>query len=170
MQAEWSKSFASLRSERLAMENFTRLAKPGWCHEMTSSTREEFVRDRLAEVGSPASVDSDLRVLRALFNIMEEWKHRPEGSNPFAGHGKATVGARRKRAKERMHESDTKERHYSFENVKAILGLATKEVAEADEKTRWAKKKRLLRSGLFCRLHRMQNQRGGSPRMEGRRL
>ena len=140
LQAKWNKSLASLRSERLAMENFTRLAKPGWCHEMTSATREAYVRDRLAEVPSPASVDADLRVLRALFNIMEEWKHRTEGSNPFSGRGKATVGARRKRAKERLQEVGAKKRHYTFQEVKAILAQATKEAAEADEKTRWAKK------------------------------
>src|SRR5205823_4425031 len=115
----------------LAMENFTRLAKPGWCHEMTSATREEFVRDRLAEVNSPASVDADLRVLRALFNVMEEWKHRPAGSNPFGGRGKATVGARRRRAKERVQENVPKEKHYTFEEVRSILALATKEADEA---------------------------------------
>ena len=76
-----------MRSERLTMENFTRLAKPGWCHEVTTADREAFVRNRLAEVASPASADADLRVLRAVFNVMEEWKHRPEGSNPFAGRG-----------------------------------------------------------------------------------
>jgi integrase len=141
LQAKWSKSYASLRSERLAMENFTRLAKPGWCHEMTSETREAFVRDRLAEVRSSASVDADLRVLRSLFNIMEEWKHRPDGSNPFAGRGKATVGARRKRAQERDQACGAKERHYTFEQVKAILAQATKEATEADEKTRRAKRR-----------------------------
>lgn len=127
---KWGKSFASLRSERLALDNFGRLAKPGWCHQITTADRESFVSARLAEVDSPASVDTDLRVLRAVFNVMEDWKHRPEGSNPFAGRGKATVGARRKRAKERESESGKKERHYSFEEVKAILALAAKEAAE----------------------------------------
>lgn len=129
LQVQWSKSFASMRSERLAMDNFTRLVEPVWCHEMTSATREAFVRDRLAEVSSPASVDADLRVLRSLFNIMEDWKHRPENSNPFAGRGRATVGARRKRQKGREQEAQ-KEKHYTFEEVKAILALANKEVAE----------------------------------------
>ena len=141
LQAQWSKSHASMRSERLAMENFTRLAKPDWCHEVTTADREAFVRDRLAEVTSPASVDADLRVLRAVFNVMEEWKHRTEGSNPFAGRGKATVGVRRRRVKERAEGAAAKERHYSFEEVKAILALATKEAAEGDEKARYGKRR-----------------------------
>jgi integrase len=141
LQAKWSKSYSTLRSERLAMENFTRLTKPVWCHDMTSATRESFVRDRLAEVPSPASVDADLRVLRSLFNIMEEWKYRAEGTNPFSGRGKATVGVRRKRVKERMQEVGGKQLHYTFEEVKAILAQATKEATEADNKTRWAKKR-----------------------------
>ena len=48
---------------------------------------------------------------------MEEWKHRAEGGNPFAGRGKSTVGARRKRAKERTQEGVAKE------GLKTILGL-----------------------------------------------
>jgi integrase len=144
LQAKWAKSYASLRSERLAMENFTRLASPGWCHELTTAHREAFVRDRLAEVSSPASVDADLRVLRALFNVMEEWKHRPAGSNPFAGRGKATVGARRKRAKERAQEgaAAAKEKHYTMEEVKKLLARATREAAEAaDPKGRYMKRR-----------------------------
>ncbi|MBY0231773.1 MAG: site-specific integrase [Gemmataceae bacterium] len=138
LQAEWAKSHSSLRSERLAIQNFTRLADPGWCHELTTAHREAFVRDRLAEVPSPASVEADLRVLRALFNIMEEWKHRPGGSNPFAGRGKATVEARRKRAKGRAQEGvAAKEKHYTMEEVRKILALAAKEAEEAaDDKTR----------------------------------
>src|SRR4051794_23116331 len=96
-QKTWGKSHASMRSERLAMENFKRLVEPGWVHEVTTADRETFLTKRLAEVGSSASVDTDLRVLRAVFNVAEEWKHCPEGDNPFAGRGKATVGARRKR-------------------------------------------------------------------------
>jgi integrase len=130
-----------MRSERLAMDNFTRLAQPGWCQEVTSATREAFVHDRLAEVTSPASVDTDLRVLRALFNVMEDWKHRAEGSNPFAGRGKATVGARRKRVKERTREGAVKERHYTFAEIKAILGQATREATEADEKSPCSKQR-----------------------------
>ena len=36
-------------------------------------------RARLAEVPSPARADADLRVVRALFTVMEEWKHRAGG-------------------------------------------------------------------------------------------
>ena len=125
LQQQWGKSFNSMRSERLALDNFTRLLKPDWCHQITTAQREKFLSDRLAEVPSAASVDADLRVLRAVFNVMEEWKHRPENSNPFAGRGKATVGARRTRQKGQGKEEKAK--HYSFEEVKAILALATQE-------------------------------------------
>jgi integrase len=125
---KWGKSLASMKSERLALGNFGRLIQPGWLHEVTTAEREKFVTDRLAEVPSPASVDADLRVLRAVFNVAGEWKHRPENSNPFAGRGKATVGSRRKRQKERGQEEKAK--HYTFEEVKAILARATKEAAE----------------------------------------
>jgi integrase len=125
--AGWGKSWASCRSERLALDNFTRIINPGWCHQVTTAHREEFVAARLAEVSSAASVDTDLRVLRAVFNVMEEWKHRPEGTNPFAGRGKATVGARRKRHKERTREEPSNAKHYTFEEVRAILARATEE-------------------------------------------
>lgn len=145
-QKKWGKTWSSMRSERLAMDNFTRLIKPDWCHLVTTAQREKFVADRLAEVPSPASVDADLRVLRAVFNIMEEWKHRPENSNPFAGRGKATVGSRRKRAKAREVEPlGKKEKHYTFEEVKAILALASKEVAEDP-----TFQKKRLRALVYC--------------------
>src|SRR5262249_30169602 len=99
VQGKWSKSFNSMRSERLALDNFGRLIHPEWCHEVTTAEREKFVAERLAEVPSAATVDADLRVLRSVFNVMEEWKHRPENSNPFAGRGKSTVGSRRRRQK-----------------------------------------------------------------------
>jgi hypothetical protein len=101
LQATWGKSFATMRSERLAMDNFERIVAPDWCHTLTSAHREEFIGERLAQVDSPASVEADLRALRTVFNVMEGWKHRPEGSNPFGGRGKASVGSRRKRQKER---------------------------------------------------------------------
>lgn len=141
LQAKWGKSYASMRSERLALENFTRLVSPGWCHELTTAHREAFVRGRLAEVPSAASVDADLRVLRAVFNVMEEWKHRPEGSNPFAGRGRATVGSRRKRAQERSRGGAAREKHYSFEEVKRILSLASTEALEGGEKAHYAKRR-----------------------------
>jgi integrase len=142
-QKKWGKSLASLRSERLALDNFGRIAKPTWCHQITTADRETFVTARLAEVDSPASVDTDLRVLRAVFNVMEDWKHRADNSNPFAGRGKATVGARRKRAKERAAAGPVaeKSKHYTFEEVKMLLALASKDAAEADQEGRWAKRR-----------------------------
>jgi integrase len=140
VQKAWDRSWASCRSERLALDNFTRLVKPGWVHEITTADRDDFATKRLAEVGAAASVDTDLRVLRAVFNVAEEWRHLPEGRNPFAGRGKATVGARRKRQKGR--EQEAREKHYTFEEVKAILTLATKEAAEGkEERDRWAKRR-----------------------------
>jgi integrase len=115
-----------MKKEKNAIDSFTRVAAPGWCHEITAEDRERFVQKRLAEAGSALTVDAELRVLRYLCNVIEEWKHRPEGSNPFAGKGKATVGARRRRQKEQQHE-DKKARHYTFEEVQAILRLATAE-------------------------------------------
>jgi integrase len=123
---QWGKSLASMRAERLALANFGRLIEPRWLHEITTADRERFVTARLAEVPSAASVDTDLRTLRAIFNVAEEWKHRPEGKNPFAGRGKATVGSRRRRQKERQQEQP-KAKHYTFEEVQRILRLATAE-------------------------------------------
>jgi hypothetical protein len=99
---KWGKSFASMRSERLALSNFGRLIKPDWLHEITTADRERFVAQRLSEVSSAASVDADLHVLWAAFNVAEEWKHRSENSNPFAGRGKATVRRRRQGAALRL--------------------------------------------------------------------
>lgn len=121
----WGKSLASMRSERLALANFGRLIKVEWVHEITTAERERFVAKRLTEVDSPASVDTDLRVLRAIFNVAEEWKHLPEHSNPFAGRGKATVGVRRRREKERGRKEP--ERHYTFDQVQRILRQTDKE-------------------------------------------
>jgi len=126
--ANWGKSLASMRSERLALGNFGRIVKPEWLHEISTANREKFVTGRLAEVPSAASVDADLRVLRAVFNVAAEWKHRPEHSNPFAGRGKSTVGSRRRRQKERTGKE--KARHYTFEEVQAILHQATEEALQ----------------------------------------
>ncbi len=137
----WTKSWASCRSERLALDNFERLAEPGMVHEVTTRDRDNFTAKRLAEVSSAASVDTDLRVLRAVFNVAEEWRHIGPERNPFAGRGKATVGARQKRQKERQSDAAKRGKHYTFEEVKNILALATKESSEADEATRWGKKR-----------------------------
>jgi integrase len=98
---------------------------PHWCHEITPEDRERFIQKRLPEVGSALSVDADLRALRLLCDVMEQWKHHPERSNPFAGRGKATVGNGRRRQKDRDREEKAK--HYTFEEVRAILAQATKE-------------------------------------------
>ncbi len=136
-QMKWGKSFNSMRSERLALDNFGRLIDPDWCHEITSAEREKFVTERLAEVPSAASVDADLRVLRSVFNVMEDWKHRPANNNPFAGRGKSSVGSRRRRQKQRMAKEDgtgERARHYSIEEVKAILAKATEEAKTFDSR------------------------------------
>ena len=74
---------------------------------------------------SAASVDTDLRVLRAVFNVAEEWRHVAEGRNPFAGQGQ---GHRRGEAEApegpRPEAAGKKDKHYTFEEVKAILALA----------------------------------------------
>jgi integrase len=139
---EWGKSFNTMRAEKLTITNFTRLLAPGWCHEVTAEARETFVQKRLAEKHhkseetiSAESVDADLRVLRLLFNVMEEWKHRPRNSNPFAGRGKATVGARRKRAKAK--EQTTAAEHYTVEQLNKLLDQADKEAREAGPRYAW---------------------------------
>jgi integrase len=124
--ASWPKSFKTFKREKNAIDSFTRLMSPYWCHDLDDEDRERFVQKRLPEVGSALTVDAELRALRYLCNVMEEWKHRPHGSNPFAGRGKATVGRRRKRAKERAGANE-KERHYTFEQVRAMLKRATEE-------------------------------------------
>src|SRR5205807_5944437 len=80
----WSKSFKTMKREKNAMDSFTRLAGPQWCHEITAEDRERFVQKRLPEVGSALTVDAELRALRLFCKVMEEWKHRPQGSNPFS--------------------------------------------------------------------------------------
>jgi integrase len=130
--ASWPKSFKTFKREKNAIDSFTRIAKPGFCHELTAQDRERFIQNRMPEVGSGLTVDAELRALRYLCNIMEEWKHRPKGSNPFAGHGKATVGSRRKRSKKEGQEEKAK--HYTFEEVQAILKQATEEATSFQTK------------------------------------
>ena len=129
-EKSWPKSRGTFKRERNALDSFSRLIKPGFCHEITAEGRERFVQKRLPEVGSSLTVDTELRALRLFCNVMEEWKHRPENSNPFAGRGRATAGARRKRAKEREAADVRKEKHYTFDEVKAILARAAQEAAE----------------------------------------
>jgi hypothetical protein len=70
--ATWSKSIKSMLRERLAINRFTRIIAPGWCHEITANVRERFIPKRLPEVGPAESVDVELRTFRRMFNMMEE--------------------------------------------------------------------------------------------------
>lgn len=83
-------------------------------------------------MGSALTVDVELRALRYLCNVMEEWKHRPERSNPFAGRGKATVGTRRKREKDRSHED--KARHYTLDQIRQLLELADQDIVTFEKR------------------------------------
>lgn len=147
----WGKSLKSMLAERLAMENFQRIRMNAakrdgvWCHEVTTADREHFVAERMKEVRSAESVDADLRNLRTIFNVMEEWKHRPQRSNPFGGRKKATVGTRRKRAKEAANVGEKKAAHYTRPQIIALLNRADKEVAE--EPNNW--ERRRLRSLVY---------------------
>ena len=107
----WDKSNASRRAETRVLRDHARIVKPIWCHEITTKDRQIFINDRVKEVGSPQSVDTDLRMLRHLFNVLEDWHHVPKGSNPFAGKGKGTIGAKRRREKNRQREKRAK--HYT---------------------------------------------------------
>jgi integrase len=140
--AGWEKSLGTMKREQLAIRHFERIVKPQWCHLLTPKDRARYVNERLAEAGSALTVDAELRALRYLCNLMEEWKHRTENSNPFAGKGKASTGARRRRQKERAQEEGAKkEKHYTFEEIRTILTLVSKEAAEADGKARFPKKR-----------------------------
>src|SRR5262249_13156446 len=125
----------TMRAERLALDNFERLALRStgrastWCHEITSADRERFAAERLKEVGSGESVDADLRNLRTVFNVLEEWHHRAEGSNPFAGRKKATVGERRKRAK-KAAKGEKQPAHYTRPHIVALLRQADLEMKQ----------------------------------------
>jgi integrase len=141
----WSKSFNTMRSERLSLDNFQRLVVESlgrantWCHEFTSADREQFAAGRLKEVGSGESVDADLRNLRTVFNVMEEWNHRPKGTNPFAGRKRATVGTRRKRAKAAAGPGEKKAKLYTREQILALLTRADQDVAEQPD--RWERRR-----------------------------
>jgi integrase len=125
-EKDWKKSSGTFKRENLAIRCFERLCKPDWCHELTSKDRDRFVTGRLDEVGSPATVDAELRALHALVEVMEEWVYRTKGENPFAG--KAKVEGRRRRKEQAQ---DKAEKHYGFEEVKTLLTLATKEAQDS---------------------------------------
>jgi integrase len=138
---KWAKSFASMRSERLSLDNFGRLViddpkreqPDDWLHEVGAVDRETFAVNRLAEVGSGESVDADLRNLRTAFNVAIEWKHYPAGANPFAGRKKATIGKHRKRAKKAENGNAKKAAHYTRLELVALFDQADREVAAAPE-------------------------------------
>ena len=116
----------SRRSEQRVLKDFARIVEPVWCHEVTVKDRETYISKRLAGVPSPESVDADLRVLRMLFNVLESWKHVTERSSPFSGKGRATVGVRRKREREKGRKKAST--YFTRAQVKAILDQAAREV------------------------------------------
>ena len=134
--ASWANGLTSMRPEKRTMTDFDRIVMKSsgrqstWCHDITSADREKFVSSRINELPSGESVDADLRNLRKVFNVMEEWKHRSEGSNPFQGRGKATIGVRRKRAKGRTNQAEKKAEYYTRGQIVALLDQADKEIAE----------------------------------------
>jgi integrase len=123
---DWKKSLGTMKREHLAIRHFGRIVEPDWCHDITTRDRDRYVTERMKEAGSAATVDAELRAMHHLVEIMEEWGHRTKGENPFAG--KAKVDERRRRRK--GQDKGTKEKHYTFEEVKAVLALATKEAGE----------------------------------------
>ena len=135
----WGKSLKSMLGEKRTMDTFSRIVmgisgrENTWCHDITSADRERYASMRITEVNSAESVDADLRNLRLTFNFMEEWKHRRKDSNPFAGRGKATVGNRRKRAKDVADDTVRNAEHYTRPQIVAILKRADQEVAEDPE-------------------------------------
>ena len=76
-------------------------------------------------------MDKDLQTLRHLFNFLEDWHHRPKGSNPFAGRGNSTVGAKRKREKDKQRIRPPV--YYTRTQVAALLEQADRETAEFPE-------------------------------------
>ena len=116
-----------------------------WCHEIPITCRETFINGRLAEVGSSATVDSDLGALRYYFGLMEEWNHRSRNTNPFAGRGKSNVG-RRRRDLDKKEDGEKDTGYYTLEELKALLRQADKEVAECP--TNWNHKR--LRALVYC--------------------
>jgi integrase len=128
----WKKSLGTMKREKLALDHFERICKPGWCHEITPADRDRYVTYRLGEVGSAATVDAELRALHTLCELMAERDHRGKGENPFAG--KAKVDDRRRRHKARGKEA--RARYYTLEEIRKLLALADEE-ADTWEKKRF---------------------------------
>jgi integrase len=127
----WEKSDSSRRAESRVLKDFSRIVKPVWCHEVTSKERQSFIAERLPEVGSPQSVNADLRMLRHLFNVLEDWKHVPKGSNPFAGRGQGTIGSRRSREKDRQRTTAPK--YYTRSQVVSLLDRVDRELSDSPD-------------------------------------
>lgn len=121
----WDKSWNTFRRERNALDAFTRIVHPGLIHEISAHHQTAFLHTRLEEVGSARTVDAELRAPRYILNVAEKWDHRPRESNPFAGYGNATVGLKRRRVKEEGRKQ--KEKHYTLEQVRALLARVTEE-------------------------------------------
>jgi hypothetical protein len=147
--AKWPKSLSTMLRERATMDAFERavLGKKGegataqnpWLHDLQPTCRDQFLNGRLAEAGSAATAESGLGALRYLFGVMEQWKHRPKGSNPFAGKGKSSVGERRKRTVEGDAGVEKDDGHYTLEELKKLLAQPDREVKE--EPDDWNRKR-----------------------------
>ncbi len=131
-EEDWVNSIATMREERRVLDKFGHVVGCRWCHEITSEDRESFIQHRMKEVASGVTINKDLAILRHLFNVLEEWQHRPKDSNPFAGNGKATIGTKRIRQKKlkRQQAGEQRPEFYSQDQVAAILRQADKEVEE----------------------------------------
>jgi integrase len=124
----WGKSEATWAEERRVLETFAEIIHPGWCHDVNSEDRERYIQGRLPQIKAAISVEKDLRTLRLLFNVLEEWKHRPKGTNPFAGRGNATIGKKRRREKELQRQK--KPEFYTKSQVIALLDQADREAVD----------------------------------------
>lgn len=149
---KWAKSLSTMLRERAAMDAFERSvlgredggagavqAADPFCHDFPVTCREAFINGRLAAGGAPATAESDLGALRYLFGLMEEWRHRPRGSNPFAGKGKSSVGARRKHQDDEGAADEKDTGYYTLAQLRALLARADREVA--DDPGSWTKKR-----------------------------
>ena len=136
---EWGKSFNTMQAEKLTINNFTRLLEPGWCH-VTAEARETFVQKRLARSTTgprrpyrPRAWMPTCGCCGSLFNVLEEWKHRPKNSNPFAGRAEPLWG-HDERAKAKEQESVAG--YYTVVQLKNS-DQADKEAREAEPKQAW---------------------------------
>ena len=150
-ERNWSNSLAMFREERRVLDFFAQLVEPEWCQDITTEQREDYIQKRLADVGSAQTVNKDLRILRHLFNVLEEWRHRFKETNPFSGNGRATVGGRRKKAKEleRREKGGNLPEFYTLPQIRALLAQSDKEVVE--EPANWQRHR--LRALVYFEAH-----------------